>query len=421
MDREKGLQDVLIIAVFFLIIALLFFAPLSFKGVLLTTDDNIGELYQRKAIMPGAFWGAWMDMPLLGSRSLLPLNWTNGLMFLLPVKTFTNWLHAVDLSIGAFFLALFLRENRLKLTACLMGGLVAYWLGTNFTLTYAGHIGKFGILMWAAVFLYCTARFINTQNRRWNLLAGGCIGMMFLEQVDVAILFSMCLGLYMLVSYRLALASWGRAAAAAVWVIGLAVLMSIHPLKEAYVTILNPPGVEDAEAEKTPQEQWNFITQWSWPPEESMAFIAPGYTGWRSGEPEGPYWGRMGRTPGWEQHRQGFRNFKLENTYLGIFPMALAVWAAVRAFKRRKDDPASNEVLIWTGLAILTLWLSFGKFTPLYRLFYSLPFLGSIRNPNKFIQIFQLAVGVLAAYGWHAVVSGCPDETDASETAKEAA
>ena len=48
---------------------------------------------------------------------------------------------------------------------------------------------------------------------------------------------------------------------------------------------------------------------------------------------------------------------------------------------------------------MVTLLLSFGKFFPLYGLFYQLPVVSSIRNPNKFLQIFQLALAVLTAFG----------------------
>lgn len=172
------------------------------------------------------------------------------------------------------------------------------------------------------------------------------------------------------------------------------------------------------------QEKWEFVTQWSWPPEECIDFIAPGYMGWRSGEPEGPYWGRMGRSAGWEQTRQGFMNFKLENMYLGIIPVLLALFAVLMTIMGKESQftvdapspasgvrcPASTspwpfaaerraEVIFWSCVAAITLLLAFGKFFPLYALFYKLPFVNSIRNPNKFLQIFQLALGILAAYG----------------------
>ncbi|MDD5679363.1 MAG: hypothetical protein PHW60_15450 [Kiritimatiellae bacterium] len=184
---------------------------------------------------------------------------------------------------------------------------------------------------------------------------------------------------------------------------------------------------------ESPREKWDYVTQWSWPPEESIDFIAPGYMGWRSGEPAGPYWGRMGRSAGWEQTQQGFMNFKLENMYLGIIPILLAMFAVFSVLARGKygssevvecgsksvkgekdkdiqsytDTPLRHyattsrraEIIFWGAVVVIALLLSFGKFFPLYALFYKLPMVSSIRNPNKFLQIFQLALGILAAYG----------------------
>ena len=108
----------------------------------------------------------------------------------------------------------------------------------------------------------------------------------------------------------------------------------------------------------------------------------------------------MGRSAGWEQTKQGFQNFKLENQYLGAIPLTLALLAACGIWIAwKKDRIWSFEVLFWSAVAVVTLLLSFGKFFPLYKLFYMLPAISSIRNPNKFLQVFQFAIGILAAEG----------------------
>jgi len=45
------------------------------------------------------------------------------------------------------------------------------------------------------------------------------------------------------------------------------------------------------------------------------------------------------------------------------------------------------------------LLLSFGKYTPLYHIFWQLPVIHDIRNPNKFLQVFQAGLGILTAFG----------------------
>ena len=62
------------------------------------------------------------------------------------------------------------------------------------------------------------------------------------------------------------------------------------------------------------------------------------------------------------------------------------------------------EIIFWGCIAVITLLLAFGKFFPLYALFYQLPLVSSIRNPNKFLQVFQLALGILSAYGLNSIM-----------------
>jgi hypothetical protein len=104
----------------------------------------------------------------------------------------------------------------------------------------------------------------------------------------------------------------------------------------------------------------------------------------------------MGRSAGWESTQQGFMNFKLENTYLGILQLLLALFAVVRGIGRREDRA---DTVFWSCAAGLTLLLAFGKYFPLYSALYHLPVINNIRNPNKFLQVFQVCVGILAAYG----------------------
>lgn len=376
----------------------MFHSVLGRSVVLFSTDDNVGALALRKAALPSAFFGWWTDSVLVGMPWDLAINWSNLLLWLLPVRVFTSWSHAIDLGLASVFLSLFLRARGRSWAACAIGALTAFWVGSNLTLTFAGHLGKFGVLMFAAAFLWLCEMAVRSRKLGWSLLAGGAMGAMFLEQADLALFFCMALGPFAL--YTLArehgfqFPAWLRVLLPMGIVAGLLALPAILLAYQNNVksTTSETPG--DAES------QWEFVTQWSWPPDESVDFIAPGYMGWRSGEPEGPYWGRMGRSAGWEQTKQGFQNFKLESQYLGVIPLALAMIAAYGAWLGwRKDRAWSREVLFWFVVTVVTLLLSFGKYCPLYKLVYMLPAFSSIRNPNKFLQVFQLATAVLTASG----------------------
>lgn len=376
----------------------MFHSVIGGNTVLFSTDDNIGALAIKKAVLPSGFLGWWDDSVLVGVPTDIPLSWSNLLLWLLPLRVFTSWYHAIDLGLASLFLALFLRARGRSWPACAMGALAAFWVGSNMTLTYAGHMGKFAVLMLSAAFLWMCEMAVRRRRISWALLSGVALGAMFLEQPDVALFFAMALGPYAL--FAIHRESGFRVPAFLRVLIPMGVtaaLLALPTMLATYRSSVQGVAVMNAE---DPQAKWEFATQWSWPPEESVDFVAPGYMGWRSGEPEGPYWGRMGQSAGWEQTKQGFQNFKLESQYLGAIPMALALLAAMGAWLAwRRDRPWSREVIFWSAVAVLSLLLSFGKYFPLYKLFFMLPVVSSIRNPNKFLQVFQLAVAILAAEG----------------------
>ncbi len=403
MPKTEKIARLLFILGVVVFSVVMFRSVLGRDVVLFSTDDNVGALAMRKAALPYAFFGWWDDSCLVGTTWDLSINWSNLLLWLLPVRIFTSWYHAIDLGFASLFLALFLRTRGRSWAACAMGALTAFWVGSNLTLTFAGHLGKFGVLMFAAAFLWLCEMAVRSTKLGWSLLAGGALGAMFLEQPDLALFFCLALGPFAL--YTLArehafrIPVWLRVLVPMGVVAGL---LALPPVLSAYKS-----NVKSATAGTAgdSESQWEFVTQWSWPPDESVDFIAPGYMGWRSGEPDGPYWGRMGRSAGWEQTKQGFQNFKLESQYMGVIPLALALVAALGVwFSWRKDRAWSREMLFWSIVTFVALLLSFGKYFPLYRLVYMLPAFSSIRNPNKFLQVFQIAAGILAAGGLDVVL-----------------
>lgn len=394
----RGRREWLFFGVGVVAFALAIFREVLLPGRLLfTTDDGIGALALRQRVLPSGMFGAWDDSVLIGMAQILNFNWTNLWLSALPLNFFLNWIHALDLLAASLFLALYLRNQGLRWPAVALGALAAFWLGSNFTLTHAGHIGKFGLLVFASAYLWLSDLAVTRRSWAWAMLAGGAMGFMFLEQADVALFCALLLGPATLAHAWRHHARDVKALASILLPLGVtAGLIAFHAVWSGYQSSVKDIASVQQENAKS---KWEFATQWSWPPEECIDFIAPGYMGWRSGEPSGPYWGRMGRSAGWETTRQGFMNFKLENHYLGMIPVAFALWAV--ALARRGNDAARRfTVLAWAAITGLALLLAFGKHFPLYRLLYALPGIASIRNPNKFLHIFQIGLGVLAAFGF---------------------
>ncbi|NLG33755.1 MAG: hypothetical protein GX548_00210 [Lentisphaerae bacterium] len=396
--RLDGIGWLLLVA---LAAALVFHAVWPSGTVLLTSDDNVGLIRANQRMLEHSARHPWHGETLWGMPVMSMLRPGYFLVKALPASFFMNTFHALCLTLSAWLLALYLRDRGLRPAACLFGGLVAFWAGTNLTLVYAGHVGKYGLMVFLALSVFALGRWGRTGRRAWAVVAGASAGGMFLEQPDVALFCALLLAPLGLFEASRAARGWKAAGLARqVWAPAVVAALVAGGASLA----ARGSGVTDTTDAQSPAEHWAYITQWSQPPEESLDFIAPGWTGWRSGDEKGPYWGRMGRSEGWEQTRQGFMNFKLENVYVGVLPLLFALIGLGEAMRRRREDPHAPTVFFWGGLCLLALLLAFGKFFPLYRPLSLLPGFSSIRNPNKFIHFFQMAWGVLAAFGLDAAL-----------------
>jgi len=118
-----------------------------------------------------------------------------------------------------------------------------------------------------------------------------------------------------------------------------------------------------------------YATSWSFSPSEMLTFVIPSIFGF-GGQ---TYWGTM-----------PFTDYP---NYMGIVPLALAVYGAVRT-------RGTWRTFLIT-LAAVSLLISFGKhFAPLYTLLYDhLPFFNKFRVPVMILVLVQFATAALAALG----------------------
>lgn len=395
---------IILLALFVLIFANF----LSCSSVLMTTDAAISGANKSIITVVQHLTTHWYDKILLGGTEGAATQVACLLMGVFPGILWNNLAYGLACLIGSVVF-LYGFGKQLNYWAALYGALAAFWLGNNFTLLYPGHTFK----PYVALFFVCAVLSAKIPSWRGGILWGSFTGLMFAQQPDVAMFFAISAGAH------LVFCLWRRDGfKPLLWLPVLAsalvvsLLFAAGPLLSGYnQNIKNTAQVQT----ETAQEKWDYITQWSWPPEESMAFIAPGYTGWRTGEPEGPYYGRMGRSAGWEKTRQGYMNFQLESAYIGLIPFAFALFALYSC----RRSPHRPEIIFWGIATLVALLLGFGKNFPLYSLFYKLPVVNAIRNPAKFNQIFQIALAILTAYGIDALLRGRQQGTPASEPPPE--
>ena len=329
----------------------------------------------------------------------------------LPMWWFFTMMYPLAGALAVVTFYLFLRELGLSPLACVVGGVMFGWHGHLFSNVFGGHFAPSWMLVFFPLAMWAAVRACRGGNWRHAMAAGVCTAIMLGMGNDQGALAALLVGAVFLAAVARALwlraAGWWRILAR----LGLTMLTAAVVAAPQFQLAsqfgggeMKTPGSED------PRVKYAWATQWSWPPEETLQFLAPGFFGWRTGDPEGPYWGRMGGSEGWAQTRQGFRNFSLESSVIGTLPFVLLCVGAWWCCRRREETSmfVSEQrfyALLFAAIGVVTYALSMGKYTPVYGWFYQLPYMSTWRNPNKFLLVLSnFCFVVVAAYGAHAFI-----------------
>ena len=434
--KNKRLWPLFLFLVAFIICSFVFYNALPLLSALQAPDS--GLQFTKSSLL----------------RRMLP--WMNGssptithdtLLQVLPPLAYHELSFIVSTALLALAMGTYLRIIGLPVLACMAGGLALAFSGYHFTLFHAGHRGYF-IMMPYAVFLLALVERCLTRPRWFHFaLIPACAVCGLSTQPDVFAMIVMLVAVYAV--FRLIhvsrargvkayfAASWKKLAlgitvtAVTFLVLGAQTVSHLinvtlvgreQQLAQATATQPTSASKPDAEVQAEKHSQWIFATNWSLPPEDIAEFIAPCLRGLDTGNPKGPYWGRLGQSDGWEKTHEGFANFRQHTIYLGVMPCAFALFAviiAISAWSRKFSrstasvparDPLTSLTFFWAAAAVVCLLLSLGRYASLYRLFYEIPFMDKVRGPAKFVHLVEICVSVLYAIGLTRLVTAVADE-----------
>ncbi len=332
------------------------------------------------------------------------------------------------------------RSMGLPFPTAMLSSLALAFSGYTFTLISAGHAWYFDTMPLAVFALGSVHRGITRRSPFHFAMAGFLAALGMVTQPDIMGLFGLLIAVY---GASLTIRHWRRAHRSEYrrlvirWVLGglAGLLFFAAPLLSGKAFLGWVITHREEVRGTTEQEKWIFATNWSLPPEDLLEFIVPCLFGIETGDPNGPYWGRLGRTFEWEKHRQGFRNYRQHTVYLGILPIVFALYAGIRTVagpKRRHDPPGGHAgvasqqstqdkpdepsrgtdnsrdarvednrfyVLFWWSVSLACTLLALGRYCFVYRFFWMLPFLDRIRCPVKFVHLVEVALCPLFALG----------------------
>lgn len=377
---------------------------------IISLDNKPGEARVYNKALAGQFGTrGWNSLPVAGMPSILPYSLYYFTRLVFPPVSYLKFTYFLGILLAGIFFFLWMRSHGLAVLSSLFGGLAFMLTNSILTLVYPGHLGKIASLAWIPlVFLFLRKGVVGGKLRHY-LLAGLFLGMSAHGQGFQMTLYFGLLALfyffYLVLRQRDAgqklldyLKHSGTRLAAQLGrlvVMGLMIVLMLGILIPSLQRQMAVRSDSSPTGMRGEQQKWNFATQWSLPPEEILDFFVPGLFGWLSAnpanqQPEYPYWGRMGQPAG------GRGNYKLNSENIGVITVLLLVFALLMGRGRR-----DNENGFWLWALIIALLLALGRHLYLpYYLFFKLPFMSSLRNPNKFIKIIAFAAAVLAAYGF---------------------
>ena len=393
------------------VLALLFAKSFLPEYIVFANDGPLGATTAACGRMPEAMFGVWSELNWVGIEGVASApSLSNLLNIALSPVTYAKVIVPLALLLLGCAAWVFFRQCGFAPWVCTVGGIAAALNGDRFS------VAAWGLSIWvlgsAAIFLALAALLASTRRRPliFTMLAGFATGLGVMEGFDTGAIFSLVVAAFAIFLAWTAAsdspARWlaqgfGRVALVAVCA-GFIATYTLGTLISTQVKGIVGLG-QDKESR---DHRYVEATIWSLPKIEALRVVIPGLFGYRLDTPDGgAYWGTVGRTPGWEQHKQGTPRHSGSGEYAGVLVVLLAAWACAQACRKQGafTDLERKHVWFWAGIALIGLLFAFGKYAPFYELFYSLPYASTIRNPVKFMHPFHLALVVLFGYGLHAL------------------
>ena len=409
---------------------------------------NDGPLGQQNAAwrqLPAAITGSWYDLNDVGSSvGSVPPSPTTLLFLILGPVGYAKFYAPCALFILGLCAWGFFRTLKLTPLAATLGALATILNSTAFGDSCWG-TASHQIAM-GMDFLALALIVANDRETPWHIrwtrlaLAGLCVGLNVIEAADIGALYSIFIAGFVL--YKALMETDGALLVKTVRGVSRVAVIAVFAGFIAFQTIISLVGTSvqgvagTAQDSETKAQHWDWATQWSLPKKETLGILIPGLFGYKMDTPKdmmpqfqddyrgGVYWGGIGRDPGLDRFLDaggqgkppsGFMRFSGYGYYSGILVALIAAWSVAQSFRRQNspfNDAQKKWIWFWSAVLLISLPLAWGRFAPLsgssdsvffYALLYKLPYFSTIRNPNKFLAFFSLAVVILFAYGIHAL------------------
>ena len=373
-----GIKEHFLPFMFFVLIGLSFFIFIQQQtGRQIFGHDfsllGYGQFYMEDVLGKGQipYWNPYVfcGMPHMaamnGAIIFYPLTLVI-LLLKLPYPIYYLSCISATIAFAGFFMYLFVRGLGLSKTSAMAAGVFFALCGSIVSYINPGHDGMmaaFSLLPLISYFLY---RGVREDKIVYYALAGLVIGVQafstMFQVVFYTIIYITAYFIFLFISEKKSLKHiffFIFTGAITAMISAVQMIQSFYYIKHSFRADVD----------------YAFFTSWSLHPLEAITFIYPKFFGLV----ESSYWGRSA--------------FVLHTDYMGILPLLLAVAGVVFVFKDRR-------VKFFIVASICILILSFGGYTPLYKLLFKIPVVNGFRNSMRWLGLLSFTVITLSAFGF---------------------
>ena len=314
------------------------------------------------------------------------------------------WFYLSLGGIGLFFLLKFLKVSN---NASLFGGLAYAITPYVFGLINAGHNNKIMAGAFTPFLILCALYMFSNRSIKSILLLSVVSALqLWTNHPQIYYYTWMVIGLWWLVDTVYSLIKNKinyKNTVQDILFLTISIIISLLMVSDPYYDIYKFQGesnrgsisVLDQTDDTKKGTTWDYATQWSFHPLETISFIYPYYYGLQNfsvknkSEPrkfmkQASYWGYM--------------PFTQSTHYLGLLIVILSFFSLWYYFKYKEQN--RTEVILWT-ISFIILVIGFGSHLPLFYkpLFKFAPFFSKFRVPSMIYMMLSVLLPMIAAIG----------------------
>ncbi len=382
---RKTLSELL--PIFLLTISvLIFFCKVISSGKPLFGSDFVLYFYPVKAFIRdyvsacGAlpFWNPYVfsGTPFIANIQASMFYPLGFLFYIMPTEYAYGYTIIIHCILGSIFMYVFVRSLSVNKAGAFLSAIIFTYNGFFMAHLYAGHLTFVQNYIWIPLIFFYLHKFLKFLHLRHAMLAGLFLGIQILGGFP-QIAFYTIVALLLYGGYHIGIRLKRGERSSIFRLSGGMLIIILFGFALAAVQLL--PTYEFTQlSTRSRGVTYEFATTDSFDPVNFVTFLMPNFFG---NPANGSYWKSSEYWQFWELC-----------AYVGIGPLLLLCFL-------KKEAQTHQVQFFFLLLLLLSLFLSLGRYNPLYRFIYHLPGLGHFRIPAQIIYLYVFSLSVLAAVG----------------------